>query len=431
MGTIRDTVYNNYLSAYAPKELTRYDSHKKSELRSVYNSIVKLNKESPWHLPIANKDTQNYAVNLKENARQLHNTLASIGGLDEEGLFSKKSAFSSEPEIISASFVGDSYTKEEIPGFSIEVKRLASNQENLGAFLENRRASLPADTYSFDLSINDMSYEFQFSISNDDTNKEIQERLARLVNNASIGLKASVIEGNGRSALRLTSDSYGLPAGKEKLFTISDESTSMRKGAVEYFGLDYTSKDPGNALFTINGEERTANTNRFTVGRLFELHLQGLTRPDEPVQIGLKTDVESLADNVSDMIDGYNGFMNTAASYGDSQRLSRHLVNEMKSIASYYRGAMEEFGLSMKEDGTMELNRAALKESAASSEDITKTFGSLKDFSKSLMRKADKVSINPMEYVDKKIVAYKNPGHNYASPYISSAYSGMMFNFYC
>jgi hypothetical protein len=36
-----------------------------------------------------------------------------------------------------------------------------------------------------------------------------------------------------------------------------------------------------------------------------------------------------------------------------------------------------------------------------------------------------------MDYVDKKIVAYKNPGHNFASPYITSAYSGMMFNSYC
>ena len=54
-----------------------------------------------------------------------------------------------------------------------------------------------------------------------------------------------------------------------------------------------------------------------------------------------------------------------------------------------------------------------------------------KDFSSSLLRKSDQVSLNPMDYVDKKIVAYKNPGHNFISPYTTSAYSGMMFNSYC
>ena len=41
-----NTVYNYYMTSYAPKSSSRYDTHKKSELRSIYNSIVKLNKES-------------------------------------------------------------------------------------------------------------------------------------------------------------------------------------------------------------------------------------------------------------------------------------------------------------------------------------------------------------------------------------------------
>lgn len=431
MGAIRDTVYNNYLTSYAPKELTRYDSHKKSELRSVYNSIVKLNKESPWHLPIANKETQNYAVNLKENARALHNTLASVGALEEDGLFNKRTAYSSNTGVLSATFIGDETTKEDIPDFTVEVKQLAGGQENMGSFLENRRVQLPAATYSFDLNINDMSYEFQFGISREDTNKEIQERLARLVNNASIGIKASIIEGNGRSAIKLTSEASGLPQGKESIFSISDENTSMRRGAVDYFGLNYTSREASNAKFLLNGEERESSSNRFTVGRQFELRLRGLSSEDEPVTVGLKTDIDSLADNVSGMVKGYNDFMKAASSYMETQRLSGHLVNEMKSIASYYGNAMEAVGLSMDENGMMSVDRNAFRESAMESNDLMETFHSIKDFSKSLMRKSDQVSLNPMEYVDKKIVAYKNPGHNFASPYISSNYSGMLFSYYC
>ena len=39
-----NSVYNNYLTTYAPKETGRYEKQKKSELRGIYNSIFKLNK---------------------------------------------------------------------------------------------------------------------------------------------------------------------------------------------------------------------------------------------------------------------------------------------------------------------------------------------------------------------------------------------------
>ena len=72
-----------------------------------------------------------------------------------------------------------------------------------------------------------------------------------------------------------------------------------------------------------------------------------------------------------------------------------------------------------------------LHQAVLQSDDITETFGSLKNLSASLMRKSNLVALNPMDYVQKTVVAYKNPGHNFVSPYNSSAYSGMLFNSYC
>ena len=48
-----------------------------------------------------------------------------------------------------------------------------------------------------------------------------------------------------------------------------------------------------------------------------------------------------------------------------------------------------------------------------------------------LLKKSRQVSLNPMEYVEKTMVAYKNPGRSFINPYSVSAYSGMMFNGYC
>lgn len=427
MNTILNTVYNNYLTTYAPKPLTRYDTHKKSELRSVYNSIVKYTKDAPWYLPTTSKETQRYAVSLKENARELRNTIAQLGGLESEDLFSKKSAYSSDENVATATYIGSEEAAKDIDDIELEVRSLASSQENLGLFLPDSKAALAPDTYSFDVGINNMNYEFQFSVGDSETNRDIQERLIRLINNSDIGIRADLAESEGRTSLRLTSNS----TGKNQVFTVTDSHTSKTAGTVAYFGLDYTSREPSNARFLINGEERTASSNRFTLGKLFDVELKGVSQEDSPVRIGLKTDVESLTDNVTHLIGGYNDFVKAATSYLETQSKSRQLIREMRGIAYKYNTALESMGLNMTEDGTLNVDQELLHETALQSQDINRTFGYLKDFSNLLLHKSNQVSLNPMEYVEKTVVAYKNPGHNFTNPYAASAYSGMMFNSYC
>ncbi len=431
MSSVLNAVYNNYLTAYTPKALTRYDTHKKSELRSVYNSIVKLNKEAPWYLPTTNKDTQRYAVDIKENARELHNTIAQLGGLEEDGLFNKKSAYSSDENVVSASYIGPRTSDDQIPSLELEIRSLASSQENLGLFLPEAKVALGPDTYSFDVSINEMNYEFQFAVGESETNRDVQERLVRLINNSGIGIRAELAEADGRTSLRLTSETTGLSQGKTHLFHISDDKTSKRAGTVEYFGLDYISREAANADISVNGEERSPSSNHFTIGKLFEVQLNGITEEGSPVTLGLKTDVESLTDNISHLIGGYNDFVKAASSYMETQSKSRQLVNEMKGIAGIYSNSLESLGVTLSEDGTLSVDRELLRQSAMQSEDVAETFESLKNLSDMLLKKSNQVSLNPMNYVQKTVVAYKNPGHNFVSPYTTSAYSGMMFNSYC
>lgn len=432
MSTILNSVYNNYLTTYTPKNSpARRDSNKKDESRSVYNSMVKLNKDAPWYLPTTGKDVQNYAINLKENARELHNTIERLGGSSEKESLQKKSAFSSDENLVTATFIGDDLPLGSPDGFEIEVENLASGQENMGLFLPDSDIALPADTYSFEISINDMNYEFQFSIGDDETNRDVQDRLARLINNSSIGIKAKVLEEEHRTSLTLSSESTGLPSGKQQIFTVSDERTSKSKGTVDYFGLDYVSQKPMDAKFKINGEEKSATSNHFTVAKMFDIELKGVSEKDVPTQIGLKTSVESVTDNIKQLVGGYNDFIKAASSYLETQSRSKALIREMRSIAGNYSSEMESLGLNLSPDGIISVDSDLLLQTAQETQDSGQTFDYLRDFTQSLLRKSDSISLNPMEYVDKTIVAYKNPGHNYVSPYTTSNYSGMMFNFYC
>ena len=429
-----NTVYNHYLTTYAPKRsTTQYDTHKKSELRSIYNSIVKLNKEAPLYILDSSKESREFAVGLKENARALRNTIASLGGLDEDEMLGKKAAYSSNENIVSASYVGEGVTDAAVPPIQIEVTALASNQVNLGAFLpSDEKIALTPDAYSFDITINDLSYEFQYNTREGETNRDLQERLSRLISNADIGITADILEdGKGNSSLRLTSAASGLKNDKNLIFSVSDDKTSKRAGTVDYLGISFMSREPSNAEFLLNGEPRSASSNHFTIDKMYEITLNGISSVEgETAEVGLKTDLDALTDNVGNLISGYNSFIRAAAEYLDLHPKSGRLLGEMDHITRYYQNDLEKLGFSFESNGQLSIDDNVFKDSILDDENRAQ-FSTIKDFTNSILRKTNQISLNPMEYVDKTIVAYKNPGHNLATPYITSNYSGMLFNSYC
>lgn len=426
-----NTIYNNYLTVHTPKALTKYDAHKRSELRSVCDSIVKINRDAPWYLPTTNQSTLQYVIDLKENAREMHHTIAQLGGLEEEDSLSKKRAFSSDEDIAAVSYIGSPDSSAATEEMQLTVQSLASAQENLGMFLSDEKVNLEPDTYSFDISVNDMNYEFQFVIEDSDTNRSIQEKLVRLINHSAVGIHADLAESDGKTALRLTSESSGIPQGRQDIFSVSDNHTSKTAGAVEYFGLDYISHPASNAEYLVNGQKYSSSSNHVTLGKLFEADLRGISDEGTSITLGLKTDLESFTDNVSHLISGYNEFLKAADAYRETQLKSRQLVSELKGIAGAYSGSLEALGVSFTQDGTLRFDQTLLQQNAAESDNIAETFEPLKNFTASLLRKSSQISIDPMNYVQKTIVAYKNPGHTFVSPYNTSAYSGMLFSSYC
>ena len=78
------TTYNYFMSNYASSvnKSSRYDTHKKSELKGIYNSIVKINKDNPIYMFKKSQEATAMAVDIKESARELTNTMASIAKTD-------------------------------------------------------------------------------------------------------------------------------------------------------------------------------------------------------------------------------------------------------------------------------------------------------------------------------------------------------------
>lgn len=449
--TVMTTVYNQFSTTYMQKKaLGRYDTHKRSELRTLCNSMAKVNRDAPLYLIDGSAESKRYVIGLKEDARELHNTIISAMGDVETAAFNNKIAYSTNPNIVSASYIGESVAQlsgdadtssdgsvtsstGEVPGYEIEVTSLASPQVNLGNYVPKDELGLIPGEYSFDISVNDMGYEFQFNINEGDTNQDVQQRLARLINNSKIGLNASVEENDeGLSSLRIESTRVGIDYGQNsKVFTISDQNTSKLSGAVDYLGIDYVAREASNAHFTVNGIEASATSNNFVLQNTYEITLNGLSENEgQTTTIGLKPDTEAFQENISNLIGGYNSFIRSVSEYQDTQARSNHLVKEMNRIAGFYQQEMEKLGISTSKDGILELDSEQLNQAIAT-EETSEALASLKSFSQSMLRKSSQISLNPVTYMNKIVVAYKNPANTFLSPYVTSAYSGMFYNNYC
>lgn len=432
----RIDAYAYYLSTYGQNRPTRYDSHKKSDLRKIYSQIVKTNREAPLYKLSGEDEVAKYAIDIKENAKAIQNVVASLSDTygDFSDSFRKKVAISSDEESVGVKYVGDGTETTELENFNIEVKQLSSPQINTGNYLKNDSLSLVPGSYSFDLDINNAAYEFQFSVSPNETNLDVMRKLAGLVNRSSLGISATIkhgvaADGTPASALNLTSRQTGRN-NNEPLFKITPSPTAESIQTMELLGLEHITKEAENSRFLFNGEELQSLSNSFTINDTFELTLNGVSPEGQAAEISFKTDIDAIADNVMSLVDAFNGILkiaenSSAEATGDTNKL----FNEMSSVSRSRRESLGDIGLEVADNGTITLNKEKL-EAAIQPDRADQTFGRLSNFKNAIGAKADAVAINPMNYVNKVVVAYKNPGRTFTAPYFSSVYSGMMLDRY-
>lgn len=428
-----DSVYNYYLTTYGSSNVSRYDAHKKSQLRDVYNRMVKLNKESPLYKVPNSGDIQKFAIDIKENTRNIQNIVASLSSDSEDGLanaFEKKVATTSDEAVATAQYVGDNSSSDDIDDFEVEVKQLALPQINTGNFLSGKAKDFTPGSYSFDLVTSKSAYEFQFNVGKSDTNYDVQKKLAKLISNSAVGLNADVISNSdGKSALQITSNQTGLNENEDFLFHIMPQAENSSIQAMNLLGIDRVSSTAQNSIFSLNGKERTSFSNTFTVNDAIEVTLHDVSENGQPVTVGFKPNTEAIADNIETLADAYNNMLSLGKESTSTQE-NHLLLYEMSSVALSQKKILDSLGLEVENDGVIHVNRDTLTDvvSSGDTDDYLATLNSFKD---TLNEKAMNASLDPMKYVDRILVAYKNPGKNFATPYITSIYSGMMLDEYC
>lgn len=413
--------YNYYMSMYGYKGFGRYDSHKSSDLKSTYNKMVSINRNSPlYKVDLFSEVNQKLAIDIKEAAREISNV---VNELDDAA--SGKYAISYDTEsdndsVATASYLGgDSPSTESL---DINVIKKASPQVNTGNFMPPQSHYLSAGTYSFDLNIDNITYEFQYNVNFGETTNDVQNKISRLINNSNVGVTAAVLTNySGDTALAITSNETG-NHGDDPIFHISDVNTTHNGNVVDLLGINHISDMPEDALYSINDTTYSSPKNKFVYNNEFELSLNGTGR----CNISLIQNSDTLSGHVTSLIDSYNKAVELSSNSANNLNNSRMYL-EFTRLANSYADVLNKNGLDISDNGTISIDPdkfSKLSDSAG----IKDMVEELESFKKGLMSKADSMFSNPVEYLSKKVVAYKNPKNNFPNPYSDSVYAGMIFD---
>lgn len=427
------SVYNHLIQGYAMMQPSRFDSHKKSELKNVYQSIMRLTSEQPLFKISFDESAQAYTLGIKNSALSLSSIVKELNIDDGTSIFENRTLASSDPDAVSIAILDGSEIKDSDLPLSVEVDSLSSAQENEGFFLPEQESQLPSGQYSFTIGVEQNMYSFQFNVSAGSTNLELQQKLSDFINKTSIGLRTKVVREaeTDMARLDLSAVALGTATPGNPVFVPQDVRypKEASHGIIAHFGLDNITHMPENTTFSINGTAHQTRGRAYTTEQGISLNF---IRPsDDPVIISKVTDQGPIADKIQAFVDGFNAFLKLAKDNRETNHRAKKLTYDLSNTLRSFSSELESCGVVTEKDGSLSMDRETVY-AAAKDGSLEHFFSPENNFASTLLKKLSDISLNPMEYLDKTVVTYPNVNAKKTfSPYISSVYSGLLFNNYC
>lgn len=314
------------------------------------------------------------------------------------------------------------------PSYEFSVRELATPQINTGNFVKSSASDLYSGEHSFEININNSAFEIQYKVNENDTNKSVLEKLSRLINNSSIGLSTKILNKDNKIALEITSDATGL-SFNQRIFTLNNSKNKPNDSTINTFGLNNMTTEPTNAKFLLNGIEKNSSSNTFTLNNTCGITLNAVSKENETTTVSYRENIDKIINSVKSLTGAYNNLINLSKSNVGIGKYSSNAYNDFKNINNSYKNQLESIGININEDNNLDFDEAILIQSYKD-DTLNNSLLSLKDFSNSVSVKSEDICINPMKFINKILISYPNPKKSYANPYITSIYSGMMYNSY-
>lgn len=426
-------IYSQLISSCLGQELYRNNTsiHKKSELKKIYSDIVKINKNSPSYLIHSSGKTHSFAIQLKEGSLSLQSTLKKLQNGGVSSAFSYKEVLSDNEDALTAKI--DTKDHSQLPNdFTVEIHQLARPQVNTGDYVYLDTSRMGTGSYTMNLTVEEENYPIEVTLDRKENNEQVLNHLMQVINRSQAPVTASTNydKGHEKVQLVLKADRTGSADG-EPVFSCSDVSApSGSKGFVECFHLNHISQFAENSSFEINGKKKSTIANEFTLNNALHLTMHQTTQA--PIHITFASNSERILSEINTVADIYNSLVNLSYHQGDPPKLASLMLHDLKGLFSAAKPDLKECGISFDKEGYMQVDTDTAH-TAARMGRFEILFGEDNAVGSNAIKRSKMLSLDPMRYIeDKVIVTYPNPEkEHFANPYMTSIYSGMLFNSYC
>lgn len=334
-----------------------------------------------------------YVANIKSAANEIGDAVKSLTDKSPKNdIYGQRVAVSSDEAAVTASLNSNSRFNTYAPT-SIEVEQLATGQQNQGASLNADTKIGASGYYQFELSAGGRSRQVSFEVSASDTTKDMQEKMAQAINSRNMGVKASVVEDKKAGTSRL--DIQSLQTGENARFSMRDISGN----AVAATAADQVASTGQDAIYRQNGVEKRSESNIVDLENGMTATLRKVT--SGPVQVSASTDASGAADEVKNLVRGYNSLLD-AANNASGIRGADSLRNQLYGLSKSYSGALNRVGISADRSGKLQIDEKKLSK-AADDGSLERLFrdnaSSRNGFAGRVGRLADEIDKNPAQFV--------------------------------
>ena len=336
-------------------------------------------------------NTMQYIGEVKSAANSLSSALKDLSG----PAFTQNTMVSSNTDAMTVNYSGNNLGS--MGDFSVKIDQVAMGQLNEGSRLQSDSLySGDRGVNRFEIDTGGRTTQLSVNVMAGDSNRDVQQKMATAINNAGLGLRATVEADSktGVSTLRVESTNVG--TADRNAFTIRD----VTGNAVAQTGANDVSRERQDAIYSINGgETQTSQSNTINIATGLSATLREAS--NEAITVTRGKDANRAISAVESMARSYNNMFSAAAGNVADPK-AQALASRSMNITSAYSRVLSEIGISFDSSGRMLVNSQKLSQAAENGkleqffmENRGKNFG----FTASMGRLADNVATNTSNFV--------------------------------
>jgi flagellar hook-associated protein 2 len=296
----------------------------------------------------------------------------------------------------------------------------------VGEYLPASRKNFSNGKHAFTMETANGDTSFSVNVSANDTNLDVQNKVVDAINSKHAGVSASIINAGGENALMISSNETGASGTADGL-QFSFKGTGNGLDLIDTLGMNNVSTAAANSEFSINGENHSSASNHIAINHVVELDFHQTT--SEPVNISFTPDTTVAKEQVDAFVNAYNTLVDLAKNEGDVNLGTRSLSRDISGIAGNHIEELSSLGITLGEDGKLKTDDSIITHNLETG-NFDALFSDISDFKTDMVKATDRLTIDPMAYVNKLIVTYPNKLNKFDTPYTQSLYSGLIYNNY-